>query len=517
MHQAKRVAKNTGILYGRMLITVFISLYTTRLVLNALGAADYGLFNLVAGAISMLGFLNNAMTTATQRFISFAEGAGDTKRVQQIFNVSVILHISIAIVVFLLLEIAGYFFFSGTLNIANDRLFAAKVVYQCMVVSTLFTVISVPYDAVINAHENMLLVAVLGIIEAVLKLLIAISIINFTSDKLMLYGSLMAFTSILLLLIRRIYCKKNYKECKIDIKKLYDKLLMKSMASFAGWSLLVSVTTMFTFYGQGILLNVFFGTLINAAQSIAAQISGQLGVLSTNMLKALNPIITKSAGANDRDTMIEMAIFGSKISFYLLSLVCIPVIIEMPFILSIWLKKVPEYTVVFCTLVLVKNLIEQIFLTLNTSISAIGNIRSYQISASILTILPLPISYWLFKCGLPPTSLYGVYIVYVLFFAIVTLFFSKKNFNLNIRYFLQSAVLYPLSIFIIELLLSSIPLFFFPAGITRLSFVVTINLLAFIVLVWHIGLNKNERLKIVNIFKNKFVKVRFIGKYFSVD
>jgi len=515
MHQAKRVAKNTGILYGRMLVTIFISLYTTRLVLSALGASDFGLFNLVAGAISMLGFLNNSMTAATQRFISYAQGEGDPEKIKKIFNVSLLLHIVIAAAVLVLLEAAGLFFFGGYLKISPDRLFAAKIVYQCMVVSTLFTVISVPYDAVINARENMLLFAILSIAEAVLKLLIAIFIVHSATDHLILYGSLMALVSVLLLTARRVYCTRKYPECSINIRKYYEGGLMKSMSSFAGWSLLGAATSMITFYGQGIVLNVFFGTLINAAQSIASQVSGQLGVLATNMLKALNPIITKSAGADDKDTMIKMSILGSKISFFLLMIVYVPMLLEMPYILSIWLKNVPDNTVIFCRLILIRNLLEVMFLTLSSSISAVGKIKNFQIYSSLITILPLPITYILFKLDFPPSTLYVIFILYTVLFAINILIFSKKSFNLSAMYFLKSAVFYSILIFCIEIALSGIPLLFMHEGTGRLISVLAINGVSFLLLVWGLGLAASERAKIKEMFVGRFNKLKFLSKPLS--
>jgi O-antigen/teichoic acid export membrane protein len=225
MEAAKRVAKNTGILYIRMAITVFISLYSTRLILAALGVSDFGLFNLVGGVISMLGFLNSSMAAATQRFISFAQGAGDQEKVKRIFNMSSLLHWGISILVLLLLEVAGYFFFHGILNIAPDRLEVAKLIYQFMVISTLFTVISVPYEAVITSHENMLVYAVMGVIEAVLKLGIAFYITYTGLDHLVMYGLLMVVLSVLLLIVKRIYCHRVYEECQLRVSQYFDKPL----------------------------------------------------------------------------------------------------------------------------------------------------------------------------------------------------------------------------------------------------------------------------------------------------
>lgn len=336
---ANRVIKNTGFLYAKMGITMFISLYTTRLILNSLGASDFGIFNIVGGAIAMLGFLNAAMASATQRFMSYSEGEGDKEKQKSIFNVSFILHLGISFVVGIALLIAGYFFFNGILNIPPDRVFAAKIVYGSLIVSTMFTVMTVPYDAAMNAHENMKYYAIVGIFESLLKLAVAFACVYTSSDKLIVYGSLMACVPLITLSIMRIYCHRHYEECIIAPRKYWQKDLMKKMTSFAGWNFFSSSVTMISGYGQGIILNNFFGTVLNAAQGIALQINGQLQVLSSNMLKAVNPILGKSVGAHNTELLIKSTILGAKYAAALYSLVAIPLFIKAPYILEIWLKN----------------------------------------------------------------------------------------------------------------------------------------------------------------------------------
>lgn len=507
MKAANRVAKNTAILYGRMAITVFISLYATRLVLAALGSKDFGLFNVVAGAIAMLGFLNASMASATQRFMSFAQGEGDMVKINKIFNMSILLHLRIVLIIFLVLEVAGYFIFNGVLNIDPTRLLTAKLVYQFMIISTLFSVISVPYDALLNAHENMLFYAILGIIESLLKLAIALSLAYVAFDKLLIYGALMALLSITLLIINRIYCHRKYPESKINIRANYDKGLLKEMSGFAGWSFLGFSSSMIASYGQGIVLNIFFGTIVNAAQGIANQISGQLGAVATTMMKALNPIIAKSEGAGNRDLMIRAAMMGSKVSFFLLMFLYVPMITEMPLIFKIWLKNVPENAVLFCRLLLFRNLIEQLFLTLNTSISAVGNIRRYQIFSSILWSIPLVVSFVLFKFGFAPYFLYIVFIGYSVLAAMLSLYFSHVNFNLNVLNFLRSVVFKCFLSFFIVLFMAVLPIFFIPDGLFRLGIVFVISTISYLLTTWFIGLTLEERLQIRKILMQLLYKV----------
>lgn len=494
MEAAKRVAKNTGILYARMAITVFISLYSTRLILAALGVADFGLFNVVGGVISMLGFLNSSMAAATQRFMSFAQGAGDLEKVKRIFNMSSLLHWGIAVLVLLLLESAGYFFFHGVLNIAPDRMEVAKLIYQFMVISTLFMVISVPYEAVITSHENMLVYAIMGVIEAVLKLGIAFYITYTGMDHLVMYGVLMAVLSILLLLIKRIYCHRIYEECHLSVRKYYEKPLLQEMGEFAGWSLLSSTSSACAFYGQSLVINIFFGTSINAAQAISAQISGQLGVFAVTLNRSLGILIDKSEGLKDRE-MVFLAVFkGTKISFYLLSFLYVPFLIEMPFILKIWLGHIPNYTVVFCRILLFRNLIEQLYIPLMSAISAQGNIKMFQIINSVLNLVPIVISYILFYLSYPPYFLYVSFFLFTLVQFVLVLFFSKINLNFPILNFYRKAVLKALVPFIISISISYLTSLIINSNSFGLIITTSLGCSVFLYLVYKYGLDVSERI-----------------------
>jgi O-antigen/teichoic acid export membrane protein len=516
---AKRVAKNTGFLFARMAITVFISLYTTRLILGALGVDDFGIYILVGGLIALLGFLNSSMATATQRFMSFAQGAGEIDNVKRIFNMSTLLHAGIAIIVVIVLEIAGYFFFNGLLNIAVDRLEVANWVYQFMVVSTFFTIISVPYAAVIISHENMRFYAVLGIVESILKLAIALyitygamnlpvglsisaenfGIIYSTFDNLIIYGFLMAVLSVVMIIVRRVYCHRKYAECKFNFKKYYDKNLFKQISHFAGWSFLGASSSMIANYGQGIVINVFFGTAVNAAQGIAVQVGGQLGVLSNMLIKALNPMIVKSEGSGDRALMLKATMMGSKVSFFLSMALYIPMLIEMPYILNIWLKNVPDFAVMFCKLLLIRSLIEQIFIPLASAIAAEGNIKRYQVVASVLTFLPLPISYMFFKFSYPAYTLYVIFVIYSIIASAVILYYAKKNCQLVVIEFLISVISRCVVAFLLVLLFSLFPYFLIDSGFIRFLSVMLVNFCGYFIIVFFIGFSSDERIQIIQL------------------
>lgn len=441
MSVSNRILKNTSILYVRMAVTVFISLYATRLVLAALGIVDYGIFNVIAGAITMLTFLNGAMAGATQRFLSHAEGAGRKDLIKAIFNVSIFLHLVIAFLVVIVLEVSGQFLLNGILQIPPERAEATYVVYQVMIISTFLTIVSVPYDAILNAHENMFAIAMFSIVESVLKLFVALSLQALNFDKLILYSVLTVFTTIVLVSGRRYYCVKKYEECQVKLTKYNDRALLKRMASFAGWNFLGSISSITANYGQGIVINIFFSTSVNAAQGVANQVSGQLSAFSAVILKVINPIITKSEGAGDRTLMINTSLKGSKISFFALLFFSVPAIIEMPNILGFWLKTVPSFAIIFCRLLLIRNLVEQLYLPIVTVISAVGDIKLYQVTNSLLTLFPLVISYLLFFFGYPSFYMYYVFIVYSICDAALTVFFAKRIANLSFSLYLTGTLI----------------------------------------------------------------------------
>lgn len=507
MDTSKRVAQNTIILYARIVITLLISLYTTRLTLSVLGEENFGLFGLVGGSIAMLGFLNASMASATQRFMSFAQGTGETDKPKRIFATSIFIHLITSVVVLLVLEVMGYFYFHGILNIAENRQSVAWYIYQFMVISTLFTIVSVPYEAVMTAHENMLSYAVLSIIESILKLLIVSALAYSTLDHLLLYGGLMAALPIFLLLLRQLYCHRHYTECTMDLRKYYDKNLFQQMSHFGAWSFLGTASTLIANYGQSVVLNIFFGTAINASQSIANQLNGQLSVLAANMLKALNPLIDKSAGAGNRTLMLKATLMGSKLSFFLIMALHIPVIIEMPFILQSWLHTVPASAIIFCRLLLARSLIEHLFFPLVSAIAAVGDIKAYQITSALLTLAPLPVSFYLLQTGFPDYYLYLVFLVYAALASMVILYYAVKNCKLQLADFFFNVLLRCAACFIIVFSLACIPYFYLPTGWQRCVVTFCLSSLSYLLAIWFFGFSTMERQKIAELIFSLFKKL----------
>lgn len=492
--QIIKIYKNSLYIYGNTAFSILVSLLSTRLILNALGSSDFGIFCIVGGAIGMLGFINGAMAGATQRFINYAEGAGKELEKKKIVNASISIHFCISIIALITFEIAYYFFFNGILNIPEERVNAAKTIYQFTVISTILTILTTPYNALINAHENLKYYSLVGCLFTFIKLIIAIIIVYAITDKLILYGLLITLSSALNIIIVRLYCHKNYPECVFSPRKYFDINIVKRMFSFAGCTLLTTATSMLSVYGGNIVINKFFGTSINAAQGVASQISGQLMVFSNNMLMAVNPVIGKKAGAQDYTSMIKYAITSSKISFLILAFFAIPFIIEADWIMKFWLKEVPEWAVLFLKLELMRRLLEQLIIGIKNAIVADGNIKDLSKVQSIIYLLPLPITYVLFNFNFQP---YWLYITWIIFLNIIAGYNiiqqAKKYCNLNIKQFFQALVIKCIISSLIIFLFGLIPHFLISQSFTRVIIVGITTSSVYGLITWKYCLAENEK------------------------
>lgn len=491
---ANRVLKNSGYLYFSMGLSMFVSLYSTRLILNALGSSDFGIFCIIGGAIGMLGFLNAAMSATTQRFINYAEGEGKPEKQKSIFTVSISIHFLLSLLMVIIFEIAYFFFFDGILNIPSDRISSAKWIYQLMLLSTVLTIQTVPYNAIINAHENMRYLSIIGIFQTLMKLVIALIVVHVYTDKLILYGILTTFVSLIFMIILQIYCHRNYSECTYSIHKYHNKKLMKEMTSFAGWGFINSSSSMFAQYGMGIVLNSFFGTILSAAQGVANQISGQLMVFSRTMLMAINPIIGKKAGSNDITNMMRISLFSSKMSFLIIAFFAFPFIIETPYILQLWLKNVPEWSVCFFRFEITRNMLDQLTITLTSAINAEGRIKYYSILRGCSYFLPLPISLFLFHLGFSP---YWFYIVWIFTWngigSLIILYYAHKNCGMQYADFFK-IIIYPILLTTISTLsISGIITVYMDESFLRLVIILCTTTIIFIISCWGFVFSSKER------------------------
>lgn len=499
MKPGTRIVFNTGILYIRLLIGMALGLFTTRVVLDALGETDFGIYALVAGVVGMLGILNSSMTSASMRFMAHSLGTGNQQIIKKTFNTTLFLHFIIGIIMILIMEAGGFLMFEYLLNIPEGRLFDAKIVFHFMVITTFVTIISVPYDAVINSHENLLALSLVDILGYFLKLGIAIYLTYSESNLLILYGALMLLTQIILRIIKQWYSNVKYQECKIDFRTHIDKILLKKILSFSGWNLFGSVASISVTQVRGILLNMFFGVGVNAADGISKTASGQVNTISSSMTQALNPQLVKSEGSGNRQKMLQMTEMATKFSIFLFALFAIPVIIEAPYLLNLWLKTVPEFAVLFCQLILIGLFLEKFTFEITSAIRAVGKIRNYQIAESILAVLTIPISYMVFKLGYPAYSIFLVNIFIAVLAIFVRLYYGKIVADMNILQFFKNGILPVIIPLVLTAVAALIPQIFMQQSFLRLILSTLTSLLVLISSFWYFGLSPNEEIKLKKI------------------
>ena len=486
-------------LYFRMILTMIDSLYTSRVILNTLGVEDYGINNVVGGVVTMFAFFNSALSSATQRFLTFEIGKGDSLQLRKTFNTTLIIHIGIAILVLLLAETIGLWFVKTYLVIPHERMEAAIWVYHFSVFSFLVSIVQVPYNAMIIAHERMNVYAYLGILEVCLKLLIVFMLTIVSFDKLKLYAVLHFCVVFFVASIFRIYTRKHFEESRFML--VSDKQLYRSIFSFSAWSLIGNVAVIMKGQGVNILLNLFYGPVVNAARAIAYQVQAALYNFVINFQLALKPQIIKSYATDNLGYMHQLVFRGTKFSYYLLFGLSLPIMLEPEIILKLWLKIVPDYSVIFLRLVLIDVLIESIAGLLVTSAHASGKIKVYQTVVGFLFILNLPISYFLLKSGYQPEITMYVSIIITLLALISRLFMVSNLVNFSIRDYFKK-VLAP--IILVTVISATPPLliqYFFEEDTARILLVITSSLFTFISAVYLIGLNKEERV----FFKSKIL------------
>ena len=434
----KRIAKNTLILYFRMMFTMAVQLYTSRVVLQTLGVDDYGIYNVVGGIVAMFGFLNAAMTTSTQRYITFEIGRGNSIQLQTVFSTCINIHVLISLVVVVLAESVGMWFLYNKMIIADNRMTAAMWVFQLSVLTTIISIMSYPYNALIVAHEKMSAFAYISIIEVTLKLIVVylLSLSNF--DKLILYAVLIALIQLIIRLIYSSYCNKFFPESRYIFPK--NKQLFKEMIAFAGWNLWGNLAFVLFTQGLNMLLNAFFGTAVNAARAIAVQVQGAIQQFSGNFQMAINPQITKTYASGALNDMHKLIFRSSRFTFLLLYVLSFPIILEAPVMLDIWLSVVPDQTVVFLRIILITMVIDSSAGSLMVAASATGRVRLYQSVIGGILLLIVPIAYVVLKFGAPPWSVFLVHLCVCCFAYIARLLIVRSMIGLQLKLFFKEVV-----------------------------------------------------------------------------
>lgn len=441
MTNSNRIIINTMAQYTRTIINVCLSLYSTRLILSALGQSDYGIYSVVAGVIAMMSFITNALVVTTQRFLSIYHGKNDPQKIRQIFGNSMLLHILIASILGVVLFCLGSWITHDFLNIVVERQQAAWYVYNAAVVMLMLTFITAPIRALFIARENIVYISIVDVVDGILKLLIAIGLSHIAYDHLVSYSVLMAGITLVNLLAFSIYASAKFPEFHLPRLRDWDKQFIKELSHFAGWTTYSMGCIIGRNQGIAVVLNIFYGTIVNSAYGIAQQVLGAVQFISTSILNAMNPQIMKAEGSGDRSRMVRLCEYESKYAFLLLSLVAIPLIAEMDTVLHFWLGEVPEHAVMFCRCILAATLCDQLSVGLTTANQAVGKIRMYNLTFYTFKLLVIVFAWGCIKAGLPLVSVMWCYIGVELFTSFLRLPLMKRIANIAILPFCRNVFL----------------------------------------------------------------------------
>lgn len=501
----KRIAKNTVMLYIRMLFTMGVSFFTSRVILQALGVEDYGIYNVVGGFVTMFTFLNGGMVASTQRYLNFEIGRGDEKQLSKVFSTALQIHALIALVIILLSETIGLWFLCGKLVIPVERMNAAIWVYQCSVVSCVVSIMSVPYNADIIAHEKMSAFAYISIVEVSLKLLIVYLLYISPWDRLIFYAVLLLFIQLLVRWIYVRYCSKHFPESHYRHK--INRPLLKEMSSFAGWGVFGGLANILYTQGVNILLNLFFGPIVNAARGIAVQVQSAMHGFVGNFQMAINPQITKNFASGNLIQMHNLIFRSARFSFFLLYFLTLPIIIEAEYILTLWLKTPPTDAVIFTQWMLAVSLLYTVSNPCIIANQATGKVKVYQITVGSILLLIVPISYIALLLGAPAYSVFIVHFSMECVAQFFRMYLLQNLINLPIRAYLDNIYKPVIIVAVLSILLPLYLKSLIPAAFTRLFVVVVSSILSVTLFVFIIGLTKDERQFIIGkllSFKHKF-------------
>lgn len=500
-----KILKNTLALYTRQIITILISLYTVRVVLNALGIENYGIYSVVAGFVALLAFLPGTMASATQRFFSFAMGQKNDLSLKQTFSVNWVMYAGIALLAFIMLQTIGLWFVSEHLKIPDNRYEAAINLYNMVVISFVFSIFSSPFIAIIIAHEDMHLFALISVIDTILKLVAALLLNHVQGDVLKLYGQFLLMTAAITTSIYIFICLKKYAECQFK-KTYWNEVLFREIIGFTGWTLMGQLSTVFRNQAVTILINQLFNPATVAARTIALTVSSQVMVFSSNLNTGLYPPIIKSYAAGQKEDMLNLISNGSKLTFFLMWVFALPMIIEMNTILGIWLKTPPPEALIFTQLALIESLILSISLPIATAARAPGKMKLYELSLGSIQILIFAFSWLVLKLGYSASSVFVVAIIANLIMFQVRLTIVNKLIDLPLAPYYKSVLIPVVLVIILSAFPSIIMRSLLPEGLIPTIAVIFFSMTSATLSMYFIGLDKNWRAKVKQVLANRLLK-----------
>ncbi len=490
MNSNRRIARNTLMLYCRTLIVMLVSLYTSRIVLNALGVNDYGIHNVVAGFVSLFSAISGAMSFAISRFLTFELGKGNSEQINKVFCTSIIILIVISLCIAIACEIGGLWFVHNKLNIEASRINAAVWVLQSSLFSFCVSQLSVPYNALIIAHERMNIFAYISVTDALLKLGVCFSILILPYDKLIAYSVLNAIVAMLIRILYGVYCRRNFPESKF--RPILDKELIKEMGQFSGWSFIMHSMYVINIHGVNIIMNLYFGVALNAARGIAVQVQNAITQFVTGFTTAVNPQITKSYAQGKSIEMNLLICRGAKFGYYLLLILSLPVIFETDYILNIWLVDVPPHTADFIRLTILCAMVDRMGDTWTTAVRANGNLKKFTLLITAVTTFIFPLTWLAFYLGCKPEIAYVIFIVIYCVVLYVRILIAKELVGFPIKTFLKE-VLFRISICtVLSIIVPLIVIYLYMPSFYRLCMTFIVGGMWTIICIMISGLSKTE-------------------------
>lgn len=505
---SKRIVKNTVVLYFRMLFMMGISFYTSRIVLNALGVEDFGIYNVVGGIVAMFSVLSGSLSAAISRFITYELGKDNLLNLKKIFSSAVTIQLGIGLFILILAETIGVWFLNREMNIPTDRMLAANWVFQLSIITFIINLVSVPYNAVIIAHEKMSAFAYISIFEALGKLVIAFLIVVSPIDNLIFYAALMCVVALIIRIIYGYYCQYCFEECRYSF--IFDKTYLKQMFKFAGWNFIGASSAVLRDQGGNIIINIFCGPVVNAARGIAFQVNNAVQGFVTNFMIALNPQITKSYASGNQKYMMSLIYQGGRFSYYMLLLFSLPILVNTHYVLALWLKIVPDHTVLFVRLILIFALSESISNPLVTAMLATGRIKNYQIVVGGLQMMNLPISYLLLRIGCIPESVIWVAIGISQCCLVGRLYMLRGMIRLSVRSFLKHVYVNVLIVTLVAVILPVLVSINLTDTFLNFAILCLLSVLCTMFSVFYVGCKRQERKLVVD--KMKEFRYKFIKK-----
>lgn len=498
----ERIAKNTIMLYLRTIVIMLVSLYTSRVILNALGEEDYGIYTIVGGFIALLSFINSSMTISIQRFLNIELGKNNVEEATKIYNTSIVNHVIISLVLLIIMESIGLWLFEANINIPRPKLHVAKTVFHFSVLTACLNFLRIPNNASIIAHEKMSFYAYVSIIEALLKLATVYLILLKDDGRLEFYAFLMFLSTLLVNVIYQVYCNQYLNTCRFNLS--WNLSIIKKLLSFSSWNLLGGISNVLSTHGVNILINLFFSVVVNAAMGIANQVYSAVYTFVTNFQTAINPQIIQTYASGEKLLFLNLVFRSSKFSFYLLFLIALPIILCCDEVLDVWLVSVPQYTVAFVRLYLVFLMIDAVSASLWISAQAIGCIARFQICTSLIVIINLPLIYLCFKLGYPPEFAVAirVFVNFILF--CYRLAYLKIKINFPIREYLLNVVLKCL---FVSALIIPVPLlvsYIVENAIWQTLLTTLSSVIISVIILYRIGLDSGEKMMLRNMLCSKF-------------